>query len=1016
MATVNIGIEQQIEPTENIQNILNDLDNSQTKINSSVDSITTFNSASPLPPGNVKVPAKIFDPIFGPNVIFGFVITSDFMSYCDYKPLVRVGDLVFVVGVVGQTIVAEMGTITSGCMDVRNNSIGAGKPYPGGPGTAGLESGCVGQKASPLFTATINADLLNPAILDRIDPCLNSGDLANCLPSIVQDILGLCEESQPNLGYGSIDDFSLENSIRKVGNDFLNKLNDRLKNGLCGNEPLNIKLEANTALNKLNKVITVEDACLVDNNVIQSPQTTGNNKRINNQCVSDHLKYLSDKVDKQTGFTFNDEIGDFISKHDIELISLVNDIETFYDKQFKEQLSEILNKFPSDYPSNFSEAINLAISVAKDVIGYDSNKQESISKFNNIIDDMKRLQEKLQKLTNNNFNDLIDFIKNDPELNRFFNELINERNDALNNLKQPPTDGTDICSKNKGLYDVNGDPLEKCGDLVDLQKMVRDGVANILESVNGNGDKNGLIANSMIKIGVNDVRKATGAAGMNPIDSMSLFRESTITKILKCMEQTAKVKSYLQYSENTSYSLIGEWETFIGIFSGSPRDNAGNLLTTAPLEAILQAIQQQCLTLPQHEIERFALETSEMFSDIRDFKFISMDPNFVGTNPPLSILISNPSIMIPASNIGMILSSAQTAITQCISNISLIKSQLETIIPSKEEMLAEMMAYVKNIVQMGIDSLKSLQGCLPPLPCIQFNGLFKFDTNFKFSISNPFNIKLPIMDLSFPNIEFKKPIILPTIVAPTGFKAAIRVPFPKFKYPRIPNPPKFPPDFKIPTIRLPNLNIPFDLSKINRLIPKFPKVSYIIPLPKVKLPRLNGIIIPPITIKIPKYNIKFGGFPLPKLNIKLPKFPININIKVPIKFDIKVPIPSIDLKLPKIPKPFIKIPSFILNIPKLNIPFSGGITVGTPSLNKISIPFPSITIPSLCGDKGKTIEELIADGKNVYNRILNTGVSGGRPLAVANCSMWVSPHFHGWIAPIPCSALATDFSKCICLT
>jgi hypothetical protein len=423
--------------------------------------------------------------------------------------------------------------------------------------------------------------------------------------------------------------------------------------------------------------------------------------------------------------------------------------------------------------------------------------------------------------------------------------------------------------------------------------------------------------------------------------------------------------------------------------------------------------------MPQKAIEQFALESDDMMSDIRNFNFVSMDPEMVGTTPSLAEMARNPAILMPSSNIGMIITSAQAAIQQAIQNAQLIEQQLSTIFPSKEDMLDEMERYVDNIVKMGIDSLKSLQGCLPPLPCIDFAGIdFGFDAAFKLGIGFPFKLKIPVLNFSFPSFNFKLPIKFPTFVAPTGFKLAFNVPFPKIKFPRIPQPPKFPPDFSLPTIRLPSFNFPFDLSKLWALL-KFPNMRFDLPLPKIKLPRLPNISIPGIRLKIqlPRFGLNFGGFPLPKLNIGLPKFPIKAGFHMPISFDIRIPIPSIDLKLPKLPKfPLIDIPKFMLNIPKLNIPFEGlGLSFGSINLPKFSIPFPQFTIPSLCGEQGKTYEDLLADGKNLYNRIANMGGSGGRPLAAANCSMWVSPHFHGWIAPIPCSSFSTEFSKCECL-
>ncbi len=59
-----------------------------------------------------------------------------------------------------------------------------------------------------------------------------------------------------------------------------------------------------------------------------------------------------------------------------------------------------------------------------------------------------------------------------------------------------------------------------------------------------------------------------------------------------------------------------------------------------------------------------------------------------------------------------------------------------------------------------------------------------------------------------------------------------------------------------------------------------------------------------------------------------------------------------------------------IDVPKIDIPFEGSLNIGSLTLPKISIPFPAVTIPSLCGDNGKTIQDLIADGKNIYNKTL----------------------------------------------
>lgn len=975
-----------IPPNDNIEAARESLTKFQNKFNNLDSQIqqAIIGTQPPKTPSGIKVPGKIFDPVFGINVLFGYVITSDFMSFCDYKPMARVGDLVFVVGIVGVTVVAELGVITSGCMDVRNNSFGSGAPSTGGLG------GCVG---SPLFSASINADFLNPSILSGIDNCVNSGDFANCLPDLIKNILGACHENQPQLSYGAADSFHLDNALRKFGIDHVTRLNNKLKKGFCGNSPVDkLKFLPNGLISKPSDPT---DPCNIQtNNIASTP--LGN---VSAQCVSEHMKYLTSKLQDKSGVTFSDTATGYMSKQDVEVVSLTQDIKNFFDKKIGEEAQRVLSGLPSEYPSNSAEAINLALEAANFV----GNKQSTVSSISSIVNEMKNLRKKIEDFASKPVDSVISFVENDPELKRFFGELVNERQNSLESLKPPPSEFAKVCPE--PVVDEN------CADLNELQKMVNDGIKDILDLINGK-----LISQALSKAGVGNLKIATGAAGMNPIDSMTLWRSATLDKIRKSIAQTLKVKAYLEYSEATSMSLIGDWGTFDAVFAGSPRDIFGNITNTAPLTSILSEIENKCVTLPQQAIQEFALEIQQLGSDIRQFNFVSMDPDVVGTSPPLATMLANPAVLVPSSNIGAIVASSAAAIQQAYQNVLLIQQQLSTVIPSKEQALAEMEAYANNVVQMGIDSLKSLQGCLPPLPCIDFKGLFNFDTAFNLGIGNPFKINIPVLDLSFPDFNFKFPIVFPTLIAPTGFRAAVNVSIPQIKFPRIPTPPLFPPNFTLPTLRLPQLNIPFNLSKLNALIPKFPRAAFTLPLPQIKLPRFPAIIIPPITIKLPKFNMRFGGFPFPKLDITLPRFPINFNIQVPLTFDIKIPIPSIDIKLPHIALPFIKIPKFILNIPKLNIPVVGGLTVGTPSLDKISIPFPAITIPSLCGDQGKTIDELIADGKNTFNRLMNMGVSGGRPLAVANCSLWVSPHFRGWIAPIPCSAVATDFSKCACAT
>jgi len=623
-----------IPPNDNIEALRSGLTKFQNNVNSLDSQIhdAVIGNKPPQVPSGIKVPGKIFDPVFGVNVLFGYVITSDFMSFCDYKPLARVGDLVFVVGIVGITVVAEIGVITSGCMDVRNNAFGSGTPYGGGVG------GCVG---SPLFSATINADFLNPSILGGIDSCLNSGNLANCLPAIIQQILGNCQQSSLSPAYGPADSFHLDNALKKFGADHIGRLNDKLKKGFCGNSPVDkLKFSVNGSKPSSDPCDTSRSG-----NIASTPNTTD----LSAPCVSEHMKYLTAKLQDSSGLSFSDTATGYMSRQDIAVISLTQDIKNYHDAKIGEEARRLLNGLPSDFPSNSAEAINIALTAANFV----GNKQATASSISNVVNEMKNLRAKIADFASKPVDSVVDLVKNDPELNRFFGELVDQRQNALETLTPPPPAFAAVCPE--PVIDEN------CADLNELQQLVNDGIKNILELVNGKKGQTGLIGQALAKAGVGNLKIATGAAGMNPIDSMTLFRGATIDKINKSIAQTLRVKAYLEYSADTSMSLVGDWATFDSVFAASPRDPfTGSILNPAPLTAILNEIYAKCITLPQQAIESFALEIQQLGSDIRQFNFVSMDPDLVGTAPPLSVMLANPAVLLPSSNIGLIIASSQS--------------------------------------------------------------------------------------------------------------------------------------------------------------------------------------------------------------------------------------------------------------------------------------------------------------------------------------------------------------------
>jgi NDP-sugar pyrophosphorylase family protein len=67
-----------------------------------------------------------------------------------------------------------------------------------------------------------------------------------------------------------------------------------------------------------------------NNNYARTPNgIAGGNTNKNVPCINANMNYLSSRLDNSTGFSFNDTLGDFITRHDVELVTLTNDINKF---------------------------------------------------------------------------------------------------------------------------------------------------------------------------------------------------------------------------------------------------------------------------------------------------------------------------------------------------------------------------------------------------------------------------------------------------------------------------------------------------------------------------------------------------------------------------------------------------------------------------------------------------------------------------------------------------------------
>jgi hypothetical protein len=277
-------------------------------------------------------------------------------------------------------------------------------------------------------------------------------------------------------------------------------------------------------------------------------------------------------------------------------------------------------------------------------------------------------------------------------------------------------------------------------------------------------------------------------------------------------------------------------------------------------------------------------------------------------------------------------------------------------------------------------------------------------------------------------------------------------------------PPLFPnlkiPDLtiKVPKIVLPEFpkfpffNLAFDIKKFKIKIPEL-KIN----LPKLKIPRIRfpgslfdipklpNIKLKPLRLNLnvkARFNWRLGGSNPLRISfggIKIPSFPVKISMNLP---SLKISFPKLNLQLgidlqlplvfpvlPKLPFPIkitipkIQLPTLpVVTFPPFDFPFDvnaafKSITEAFVDLAKIpqtAFAFPAITIPSLCTDMGANGIPLVPL-TNPFGNLLNQGGTGGRPQAFGMCSMWVSPHFTGWILPIPCQGLTLDpMNKCGC--
>jgi hypothetical protein len=282
------------EAVKNITDTISNFEENFNSIDQKLQNAILPNVSAPTPNASLsgKIPAKLFDPIYGPNVIFGFIISSDFTAFCSFNPISRIGDLVFVVGMVGPNVVAEVGFITSGCMNAKNNAMGGN-----GDSSSIFSAYCGGPKIK-LFDANVNADFLNPVLTKVIDDCFQSGDMTICIPDVLSKVFGQCAENEIGPKFTASDSLNLEGQIKKIGLDNIAKLNEKLRKGFCGSTPIdNLKYESDRVVKLLNRDTTnPSDPCTP--NMILGPTTPIGDGTPNGSCVSEYMKYINLKCKK----------------------------------------------------------------------------------------------------------------------------------------------------------------------------------------------------------------------------------------------------------------------------------------------------------------------------------------------------------------------------------------------------------------------------------------------------------------------------------------------------------------------------------------------------------------------------------------------------------------------------------------------------------------------------------------------------------------------------------------------
>jgi len=1004
-------------------------------------------------------PAKLFDPIFGPRVISGFIITSDFMSFCSYRPIARTGDLVLVIGIATWfpfPILVEVGTIISGCPDVRTNAPPAGNSqnFPTDPFNLDPNapvSPRVTAQVDDFFNSNPSTDSVFPFIKNMINELSVEASEIPYTPDPNEQILQDKASRDPNLPHADLKD-----KIDLIPKKVAQQLEEKLKKGMCGGPPIEITndVESNGSICK---DTPIKYSMLADPKTVS--MGLGQLNPVAAKFLQNNLVYINLKIrDFFQKFSDSDlqqvYQQPYVQTEDALLNTIQTEIEVAQLIKMVSKGNDLLNLLPDT--QNAEEDIQLANNLPRAFNFINTNIQEfnkkskisiqpvvSVTKESIFtkVNEINVIKTKIQTLINEpTIDKFLNGCDCDSDIKQLFGTECDDTRQRYLSLKPVTPDEMTVCPVEKKPITVNP---EACEDVNDIIREVNKGISSIVGMLNGNPDEHGyvsennfgLIANSLKNSNIQNIKQATAFASgrMDTADGLIAFRDENLRLIDNSRPMTQFVIDLLKFTRDISSEIKSILEQVkILVDSTTKGTDPASIATDTAICAVITTLLVSAvglsLSIPS-SAHLFQLQDAGLAGGLTNFNFLNINP---GNLPGFSALLVNAMGAIHIPTIDAMMTSG-IGTTQ--SNKDLMTFQLDNIAYPRMDMLNLGAVRITDLVDFAVAMLMSLKNCLRiSIPTFNLGNFgINFDLGFTFQFGIPFpKIKIPRLNFNFPtDFTLNIPFTLPTLAL--NFKLKL----PRIKLPRLPGFPKIGinlPNLKInwPHFKLPSFKLNFPHFALNIKFPKLPNLKIRIPfrIPNFKIPQFN-LKLP--NFKLPRFKFKFrfkfklgrsspfgiswGGIGLPKFpfkfHIKLPKLNMQLGLQIqPLILDLpKLSLPfPINLKLPSInlpTLPFLELPNFKIGLPSIKF----GLEL--PQLPQIAIAFPAITIPSLCPDSKNGVP--IIPPSLMFNKLLLQGGSGGRPMAFAMCSMWVSPNFVGWITPIPCQSLNTLPSKCNCM-